>query len=344
MEERALASPKESASQFQMLLVEKYSAESQQVWDNFVARSNCASFLFYRRYMDYHRDRFEDHSLMIFDKTQTTLLAVLPACRLEHNLHSHAGLTFGGLIVPASGLGISQIRRIFDSIRLYLSENAFRSLYYAACPDYFEYQHSQADEHALIAFGAENYRVDTSFVIDLNQQDPTQGFSSRRKRGISKASKLGYKVIEMEDFSQYWGNILIPNLKVRFGSNPVHSIEEIHRIKYHFPDQVRLFVSELNGSMTAGVVIYDCGITAHCQYISANSEGKDTGALDFLISHLLLTFREKNYRYFSLGTANEDSGRLLNEGLCIWKEEFGSRVFAHRFYRLGARIYDNTPE
>ena len=44
--------------------------------------------------MDYHKDRFEDYSLMVFKDEK--LVAVLPANRVEDKLFSHQGLTYGG--------------------------------------------------------------------------------------------------------------------------------------------------------------------------------------------------------------------------------------------------------
>ena len=41
-----------------------------QVWDDFVRRSKNATFLHLRNYMDYHRDRFVDHSLLFYQNGQ----------------------------------------------------------------------------------------------------------------------------------------------------------------------------------------------------------------------------------------------------------------------------------
>ena len=46
-------------------------------WNSFVAASKNGTFLFDRRYMDYHADRFTDHSLMIYRRGK--LYALLPA-------------------------------------------------------------------------------------------------------------------------------------------------------------------------------------------------------------------------------------------------------------------------
>ena len=57
--------------------VKKYTPDQKPLWDTFVAQAKNATFLFYRDFMDYHSDRFEDHSLMVFKKEK--LIALLPA-------------------------------------------------------------------------------------------------------------------------------------------------------------------------------------------------------------------------------------------------------------------------
>ena len=57
--------------------VRLYTSEDKLAWDALVSQSNNATFLFFRDFMDYHKDRFNDHSLMIL-KNETPI-ALLPA-------------------------------------------------------------------------------------------------------------------------------------------------------------------------------------------------------------------------------------------------------------------------
>ena len=66
--------------------VERYTASRKLEWDTFVSAAKNATFLFSRDYMDYHSDRFADHSLMIFN--DQALVAVLPA-NLNAERHTH---------------------------------------------------------------------------------------------------------------------------------------------------------------------------------------------------------------------------------------------------------------
>src|SRR5574344_2055536 len=75
-----------------MIIIQRYSAEHFDEWNSFVAASKNGTFLFDRRYMGYHSDRFADYSLMFYDEKHR-LVAVLPANAEGDVLHSHHGLT-----------------------------------------------------------------------------------------------------------------------------------------------------------------------------------------------------------------------------------------------------------
>ena len=46
--------------------------------------------------MDYHKNRFEDASLLVFKKNK--LIALFPANHNKDIVYSHQGLTYGGLL------------------------------------------------------------------------------------------------------------------------------------------------------------------------------------------------------------------------------------------------------
>ncbi|MBR7126549.1 MAG: GNAT family N-acetyltransferase, partial [Prevotella sp.] len=79
-----------------MIDIVRYTPSRQQEWNTFVAEAINATFLFRRQYMDYHAQRFADHSLMAYNKGR--LVAILPAHEDGEKLCSHNGLTFGGLL------------------------------------------------------------------------------------------------------------------------------------------------------------------------------------------------------------------------------------------------------
>ena len=79
------------------LEIKRFTPAVADEWNSFVVASKNGTFLFDRRYMDYHADRFQDHSLMIYRRGR--LYALLPANVAGDTLFSHQGLTYGGLIM-----------------------------------------------------------------------------------------------------------------------------------------------------------------------------------------------------------------------------------------------------
>ena len=109
--------------------VKKYTENDFKTWNDFIAQAKNATFLFHRDFMEYHKDRFEDYSLMIFEGEK--LVAVLPANKSGEIVYSHQGLTYGGLVLlPASKL--YNTTTIFQSILKYLSNEDISTLLF--CP------------------------------------------------------------------------------------------------------------------------------------------------------------------------------------------------------------------
>ena len=106
--------------------VEPYTSQHKQAWDDMIAHSRNGVFLFFRDYMEYHIDRFQDASLLFFDE-RNLLLAVLPANRNGDQVISHGGLTFGGLI-SRHNLGASTMLELFDILRIWLSGQGVSTL------------------------------------------------------------------------------------------------------------------------------------------------------------------------------------------------------------------------
>lgn len=76
----------------------RYSPENKQDWDNFCNTSKTPLFMFNRNYMEYHKDRFNDFSLMFYnDKDE--LIGLFPSTCKNSVITSHGGLTYGGFII-----------------------------------------------------------------------------------------------------------------------------------------------------------------------------------------------------------------------------------------------------
>lgn len=80
-----------------MFEIKRYTPDLADEWNAFVAQSKNGTFLFDRGYMDYHADRFHDHSLIIYRRGKC--YALLPGCVDGDTFYSHKGLTYGGLVM-----------------------------------------------------------------------------------------------------------------------------------------------------------------------------------------------------------------------------------------------------
>jgi hypothetical protein len=72
--------------------IQRYTPALRDTWDAFISASRNGTFLLQRGFMDYHADRFTDHSLLFFRDEK--LIALLPAEEREGTLTSHGGLTY----------------------------------------------------------------------------------------------------------------------------------------------------------------------------------------------------------------------------------------------------------
>lgn len=307
------------------LRVEPYSKELAPRWDRFVDESKNGTFLFRRGYMDYHAERFTDASLVIEDAAGQWL-GLFPATRNGDRVSSHGGLTYGGL-VSSEAMTTPRALATFDAIRSYYSDAGVTSVHYKTIPHLYHRLPAEEDRYALFRQGATLVRRDVLSVVAPHTPGPVQ---SRRRRAAAKAAKSGVVVGRSARWPEYW-RLLAETLSARHAAAPVHSLDEIALLARNFPDNITLWLAELEGAPTAGVVVYDTGRVAHAQYIAANELGRETGSLDLLFLHLIgEAYRDRHA--FDFGISNEDQGRILNSGLIEQKEGFGARAVVHDFY------------
>lgn len=309
-----------------MFEIRRYTAERADEWNAFVAASKNGTFLFDRRYMDYHGDRFEDCSLMVYFKSR--LYALLPANRLDDTLYSHQGLTYGGLVMSDSST-TALVRELFREMNDWLREAGVRKVVYKHVPWIYASLPAEEDLFALAnVCRASLSSRDVGSVVMLNRR---LKFSTLRSRCVKKALKAGVEIRESQDCSEFWP-LLEANLKAKYDARPVHSLGEITLLRSRFPRQIRLFVACREGRVIGGTLLYICARTVKTQYISANEEGRRVGALDLLFTTLMDQCSENGAEYFDFGTSNLPDNNDLNDSLIFQKEGFGGRAVCYDIY------------
>ena len=310
----------------------KYTSAYYNEWNGFIENSKNGTFLFHRDFMEYHKDRFEDFSLLVFKKDK--LLAVLPANKLGQEIHSHQGLTYGGLILPKN-VKFDIVIAVFAQLLRYLKGYGFETLVLKQIPSIYSMVFTEEIEFLMFILKAELIKKDTLSVIYLNNK---LKISNNRLEGYKRGVKHNLVVKEEVGFELFWNDILVKNLQNKHKANPVHTLEEITLLKKHFPKNIRQFNVYNQDEIIAGTTIFESRFVAHSQYISGNADKNILGSLDFLHYHLITeVFKDK--KYFDFGTSNENNGLNINKGLQFWKEGFGARTLTQNFYRVATNNY-----
>ena len=313
-----------------MIEIRRYTSQQKKDWNEFVAKSRQGTFLFDRNYMDYHQDRFHDHSLMIYYKEK--LYALLPANEITSpakTLISHQGLTYGGLLT-CNKMTAELTCETFEAIGNYLKQEGFSKLTYKAIPWIYHKIPSEEDLYALIHVGKASLsarEISTTILLQNKLR-----FSEQRRRGVNKAKKnsLIIRQSSQEDVFAFW-NILNNNLQQKYHTRPVHSNEELQLLMSRFPENIIGYSVLKDEEVIAGTIIFITPQVIHTQYIGASEKGKEEGALDLLFDYLI-NQKKWNAPYFDFGKSTEDRGNYLNTNLIHQKEGFGGRGVAYDTY------------
>lgn len=309
------------------MIIKRYSSNDSAVWNQFIDNSKNGIFMFNRNYMDYHSDRFKDHSLMFYDENNT-LLALLPLNEQNYELVSHGGLTFGGFITN-SKMKPQIMLECFEALKQYCKNNAFKSVKYKVLPHIYHNRPSEEDLYALYVHQAKLLKIEPSSTIDLKQQIK---YSKGRKAQISRAMKNGVVVeesLEFNDFVNLLNNVLMEHHSVK----AVHTADELTLLHTRFPHNIKLYVSKLNGQIIAGTLLFTYKNVVHTQYLASNDISREIGGLDLLL-HQVIDLYKANYRYFDFGISSENNGLILNEGLVNQKASFGGKCTCHLTFNI----------
>jgi hypothetical protein len=313
--------------------VKKYTQNDYTIWNDFIAQAKNATFLFHRDFMEYHKDRFEDYSLMVFDGQK--LAAVLPANVVGNKVFSHQGLTYGALVYNEK-IKLASVTAVFQNVLFFLNEENIKKMQLKLIPSIYHQKPAEELNYILFLLQAQLIRRDSLAIVDLFS---SYSLSKIRRRGIKNGINNNLIIKEVNDFTDFWNEILIPNLAQKHKAKPVHSLEEITKLKALFPEKIRQFNVYENEVIVAGTTIFESSTVAHSQYISGKEDKNELGGLDLLF-HQLISKVFKNKRFFDFGISNENQGLKLNQGLSYWKESFGANTVVQDFYEVETSNYN----
>lgn len=314
------------------MTIRAFSDADAEAWDVFAHDAWNATFLHSRRFLGYHGARFTDASTLVIGPAGD-IWGVLPAAVSPTDpstVVSHPGATFGGL-VHAGELRGPRCLEAFDEIAAHYRALGFHTLDYRPVPLMYHRRPAQDDLYALFRNHGERYRVDLSSTIDLSARS---ALSKGRKGDVKKAQRVGLVLEDSPDgLTEFWP-LLIETLKVRYGTLPVHDIDEMAELAKLFPEEIRCIVGRVDGEVVTGTVLFMTQCVAHTQYLASSERGRELGVLGALIEQLVGLAHDAGARYFDLGTSNEEQGWVLNETLHDYKRRFGAGGVVHEFYRM----------
>lgn len=306
--------------------ITRYDAARQNEWDSHLDHCKNRHFMFYRGFMDYHSDRFTDHSLIVTDD-ENRIVSLFPANENADNIYSHQGLTFGGLLF-SNKIRTEQIIEILNKIVRYYRSLGYLNLFYKSIPWIYHLMPAEEDIYALELLGAQTWKCEVSSTLSTREQ---LRFTKGKKWSINRAKKAGLSIVFDYDFTGFW-YLLSSVLLDKHSTKPVHSLAEITRLVERFPENIQLVVARLDQEIVAGAVLFLCDRVVHFQYMVNSNVGRECGALDALIDFICGTYIDE--RIIDFGISTEDEGRVLNKGLIAQKEGFGAGAVVHRSYRI----------
>lgn len=310
-----------------MFEIIRYAADRAREWDCFVSGSKNGTFLFLRSYMDYHSDRFRDHSLMFY--LEGKLYALMPANeRADRTFCSHQGLTYGGLVMSRQ-CKTAKVCQLFAEMNEYLRQKGFLRVVYKHIP--WPYAALPSEEDLFALTNVCHARIVSRDVGSVILADKKLPFSQSRKGGVQKGKKARLHVEQSHDWAAFW-HILEDNLWRNHQARPVHTLDEILLLSSRFSQNISLVATFDGKRMLGGTVLYSTPEVTKTQYISATDEGKATGALDLLFDHLLGSLGNGGQRFFDFGTSNQRESDDLCPSLIFQKEGFGGRAVCYDTY------------
>lgn len=310
-----------------LLEIKTYTPSDIDVWNELVENSSNGVFLHSRNFMDYHKERFEDVSLLVYQGGE--LIAVLPGNRHENNFLSHQGLSFGGWIFKKGMDPALQNEVILNSLK-HLFGKGYTRIRVKPVPEFY---HAEKLDNDVLMLSAGGVLVDEdpNYAIELPKV-----ISDRGKRwGVQKAMNKGIHIEEDDGFVTFWEEILMPYHRQVLGYEPVHTLAEIEFLASQNPTKIRQFNAYHKGEILAGVTVFAHPEVARTQYIASTEEGRKNRAVDLLIGFLMRNIGEK---YIDLGGVTDPKTGLPKESLVQWKESFGGELYVAKVWEWENRM------
>jgi hypothetical protein len=267
---------------------------------------------------------------------------VVPGCIIyedgEKVFSSHAGSTFGGLVIHKKYYTASNIIEMLKALESTLQDKDFHEVLLKITPDLFCKEKTDLLQYILSFCGYNSYS-ELSTYIDFESYDKilSANFSHGQKENLKYALKnnMLFTAIYSDEEIYIFHDILKNNL-LKFNTKPVHSVEELLDLKNNRLKNIISFYGVfMENKMISGGMIFNFGAVMHTQYLAADYVYIKYRPMTFLYYKLIELAQQNRYKILSWGTSTEKRGKVLNDNLLSFKESFGSQYALNRgFYKI----------
>lgn len=298
--------------------VKRYSQPDQSVWDIFVDNADNGFFFFKRAFMEYHADRFTDFSLLIYFNNH--LVSLFPANLKGNQIHSHQGLSYGGLIY-VHDLPLDTISDIHNSIQDYFHQLGISSITVSPAPP--QYSESRKNRYNDLLKN-KSVKTEHSKPISIVDKDCVK-LPTRRRLRIPQSHEEKYRIIQVHDFKQVWPMIAECYIN-QHGFQPVHSTEEMLYLKSCFPDNIianAIQENSPNAPTIATLITLEDKNIVKFQYIGYTKEARNFNVIDFLYYKVIQKAIYEN-KSVDMGHSIDVNTNIINENIIFAKRRHGA--------------------
>jgi len=320
------------------LKIVKYDMTFEDKWDDFVINKSVnGTFLQTRQFLNYHKDRFKDNSLIFIYGND--IVAVLPA-NIENvdkkSLLSHNGSTFGGLIISKSHCKIKYLELIFCEFDKYLKENMFKTVVIKQTSFLYQNECSELIDYFLFLYG---YKCcyELGYYIDFKnyKEEVIDNFSSSRRRDYrySLKNKFNFNELTTKDEIASFYEILCDNYR-KFEKIPVHTLDNLYDLFFNrLIGKIRFYGVKQNDEYIAGSMVFTFDNKVfHTQYLACLQGKGESYVNEFMYKSLIDEAKNCGFECISFGTATLNGGKELNRNLALYKEGFGTNEYINKTY------------
>lgn len=306
-----------------------------KIWDDFVEDSINGTIFHEQKFISYHKKgKFQDNSLLFYSGNQ--IISIFPAAIVIKNgkkvLKSHPGTSYGGFVL-SKRKNLKLNFELIYALEKYSKKNKVDLIEFRHSPPIFRKESLDQLDFALLHNGYKRLdeELSTCFELtryrDMNESDVLDCFNkfgrSKPKKNINKAIRegLSFRILQESEYKKYY-EILCKNL-TKHKASPVHSFEDIFKLKALYPKRVELYGVFLEDKMIAGYLIFQINkIGRHIFYGSVDYNYQEYRPTSYGLFKLIKTFADAGDVYLNMGISTEDGGKIINWDLFAFKESF----------------------